>query len=161
MRQLRHGQRCYTYLLPLYTSLTIKYRCVPLSQACSRTYSRLSTHIHTQTRRSPTCLTSQPCASRAWRRGAVSMCLRGCRGTRRAPLGHAAGGRGKVEPAQPEWTRSRRWHGWLLHAAVPRTQTVLACIIEGTVPCASCSGCSHHASPSSAVRPRVTSDIGE
>lgn len=58
-----------------------------LAPSRARTYTRLSTHIHWQTRRSSTCLSSQPCASLCLAKSAVSMCLRGCRGTGRAPLG--------------------------------------------------------------------------
>ena len=126
----------------------------------ARTLSPLNAHTyctHADTKIAA-CLSSQPCASRAWRQSAVSMCLRGCRGTRPTGLHsdrHADGSRKSRNSAPSEWTRSRRESK---HAAVPPTQAVLACIIEGTVPCASCSLQRLHASCIAKASGAATSD---
>jgi hypothetical protein len=43
--QLRHRQRCYTYLLPLYTSLTVKFK-----PARAHVLSPLNAHTHGDTK---------------------------------------------------------------------------------------------------------------
>jgi hypothetical protein len=45
LRQLRHRQRCYTYLLPLYTSLTVKFK-----PARAHVLSPLNAHTHADTK---------------------------------------------------------------------------------------------------------------
>jgi hypothetical protein len=79
-----------TYLLPLYTSLTVKYRASLASRARARTLASQRTYLtHTQPRRSPPACPASPVLSHAWREVrcpcvcvCVCVCLRGCRGTR-------------------------------------------------------------------------------
>ena len=160
LRQLRHRQRCYTYLLPLYTSLTVK------SSLLARTYSRLSTHIHTQTRRSPPACPASP----------VLLVLGGkvrCPCVCVAVVAHARPGSTRTdtltEAGKAETARLPSGHGRdesrsTLPCLLPKLSWRVSSRELFPVPLAACSGYTHHASPRRAVRPRVTSDnrdIGE
>ena len=110
----------YTYLLPLYTKPDRQVPCLSLARShaptlrSQRTY---HTYTHADTKIVAR-LSSQPCAPAclAAKCGVqLSMCLRGCRGTGRAPL--LLLGRRRQKTAPSEWTRSRR--GLQHAAAVP------------------------------------------